>query len=90
VIPFDKLQIAQLVGSLSGFITVVSFVPQAYRAWTRGQTKDLSRSTFVLLSMQSAGWTTYGVLLEQAPIIWTNACTLVLVMVILAAKVKHG
>jgi MtN3 and saliva related transmembrane protein len=89
-VTFDKSQIAQIVGSVSGFITVVSFMPQAYRAWTRGQTKDLSRSTFVLLSMQSAGWTTYGLMLDQAPIIWTNTCTLLLVIAILAAKIKHG
>jgi MtN3 and saliva related transmembrane protein len=89
-VTLDKSQIAQIIGSVSGFITVVSFMPQAYRAWTRGQTKDLSRSTFILLSMQSAGWTTYGLMLDQAPIIWTNTCTLLLVIAILAAKIKHG
>jgi MtN3 and saliva related transmembrane protein len=89
-VTLDKIQLAPIVGSLSGFITVVSFVPQAYRAWTRGKTKDLSRSTFIMLSMQSAGWTIYGLLLDQAPIIWTNTCTLFLVGAILAAKIKHG
>jgi uncharacterized protein with PQ loop repeat len=43
-----------------------------------------------MLVVQSAGWTTYGVLLGQAPIIWTNVCVLVLTLVILGAKLRHG
>jgi hypothetical protein len=40
--------------------------------------------------LQSAGWTTYGVMLDQRPIIWTNTCVLVLTIAILAAKLRHG
>ncbi|HEY4138632.1 MAG TPA: SemiSWEET family transporter, partial [Casimicrobiaceae bacterium] len=90
VSPPNNAELANIVGSVSGFLTVVSFIPQAVRAWTRKQTRDLSRGTFVLLVMQAAGWTTYGVLLAQAPIIWTNSITLVLIGSILAAKLRHG
>lgn len=82
--------LASLVGSVSGLITVLSFVPQAVHAWRTKRTQDLSSHTFVLLVLQSAGWTTYGVLLSQAPIIWTNSCVLLLTLAILAAKLRHG
>lgn len=83
-------ELASIVGSAAGLITVLSFVPQAIRAWRTKRTQDLSRGTFAMLVVQSAGWTAYGVLLGQAPIIWTNICVLVLTLSILAAKLRHG
>ena len=75
---------------MSGIITVFSFLPQAVQAWRTGRTHDLAAGTFVLLVFQAAGWATYGLLLGQVPIIWTNVCVLVLTLVILAAKLRHG
>ena len=43
-----------------------------------------------MLVLQAAGWTTYGVMLQQAPIIWTNALVLLLTLTILGAKLRHG
>ena len=65
-------------------------MPQAVRVWKTKRTQDLSSSTFVLLVVQSAGWCAYGILLGQRPIIWTNLCVLLLTLVILAAKLRHG
>ncbi len=86
----SRNDLATLVGTLSGAITVLSFIPQAVRAWRTKKTQDLSAGTFVLLVMQAVGWTTYGVLLGQNPIIYTNSCVLVITLTILAAKLKHG
>ena len=85
-----NIELASIVGSLAGLITVCSFIPQAVRAWRTKRTQDLSRGTFVMLVVQSAGWTTYGLLLGQAPIIYTNICVLALTIAILAAKLRHG
>jgi MtN3 and saliva related transmembrane protein len=82
--------LASTIGSISGAITVLSFMPQAWRAWRTRQTRDLSAGTYTLLVAQAVGWTIYGVLLGQAPIIWTNSLVLVVTMIILAAKVRHG
>ena len=83
-------ELAPIIGSAAGLITVLSFVPQAIRAWRTKRTQDLSRWTFVMLVLQSAGWAVYGVMLGQSPIIWTNACVLLLTLSILAAKLRHG
>ena len=82
--------IASLVGTVSGIITVLSFMPQAVHAWRTQRTQDLSQGTFILLVLQSAGWATYGFLLSQPPILWTNVCVFVLTMTILAAKLRNG
>jgi MtN3 and saliva related transmembrane protein len=86
----SRTDLATVVGSLAGLITVLSFIPQAVRAWRTKRTQDLSTGTFVMLVMQAVGWTTYGVLLGQKPIIYTNSCVLAITLVILAAKLKHG
>jgi MtN3 and saliva related transmembrane protein len=83
-------ELAGVIGTASGLITVLSFVPQAVRAWRTRRTQDLSRVTFVMLVLQSAGWTAYGVLLGQAPIIWTNTFVLAITLSILVAKLRHG
>jgi MtN3 and saliva related transmembrane protein len=83
-------QLISLVGTISGVITVLSFLPQATRALRTRRTQDLSRSTFIMLVLQSAGWVTYGVMLNQNPIIWTNICVLLLTLTILGAKLRHG
>lgn len=88
--PLTNTTLASLVGTASGVITVFSFLPQAVQAWRTGRTQDLSGVTFVLLVLQAAGWATYGLLLGQVPIVWTNICVLVLTLVILAAKLRHG
>lgn len=85
-----NIELASIVGSAAGLMTVMSFVPQAIRAWRTKRTQDLSRGTFAMLVLQSAGWTAYGVLLGQTPIIWTNICVLLLTLSILAAKLRHG
>jgi MtN3 and saliva related transmembrane protein len=83
-------ELAVIVGSATGLITVCSFVPQAIRVWRTKHTRDLSRGTFVMLVVQSAGWLTYGVLLGQTPMIWTNVCVLLITLSILTAKLRYG
>jgi MtN3 and saliva related transmembrane protein len=84
-----RLELASFIGSVAGVITVLSFIPQAVRAWRTRRTQDLSWGTFIMLATQSAGWATYGILLRQQPIIWTNCCCLVIILAIVAAKLKH-
>jgi MtN3 and saliva related transmembrane protein len=83
-------ELASLVGSATGVITVISFLPQAVRAWRTKHTKDLSRWTFIMLVTQAVGWTSYGILLAQPPIIWTNLGVLSLTVFILGIKLRYG
>lgn len=85
-----KSELATVIGSIAGLITVVSFIPQSVRAWRTKRTQDLSVGTFLMLVLQAAGWTTYGLLLDQKPIIYTNSLVLLITFSILAAKLKHG
>jgi MtN3 and saliva related transmembrane protein len=85
-----RTELASLIGTVTGAITVLSFIPQAVSVWRTKRTDDLSFGTCVLLVIQAAGWTSYGVLLGQAPIIVTNSLVMLTTFAILAAKVKYG
>ncbi len=65
-------------------------MPQTIRVWRSHRTQDLSAGTFILLVIQAAAWTCYGVLLGNAPLFWTNSTVLLLALAILAAKARYG
>jgi MtN3 and saliva related transmembrane protein len=77
-----------LIGFLAGCVTVVSFVPQVVRVWRTRRTRDLSAGAFVLLAVGAVLWLAYGVLTDDWPVIVTNSVVGVLVLAILAAKLR--
>jgi MtN3 and saliva related transmembrane protein len=77
-----------LIGFVAGAIGIITFVPQARRAWSTLSTKDLSASSYMMLSLGAVLWTLYGVLKQELPIILPNIVTLVLLLTILAAKLR--
>ena len=83
-------QIAPYVGYVAGALTVVSYFPQALRAWKTKQVKDLSKMMLAMLVAANVLWITYGVVSSSLPIIITNDGTLLLTGAIFVAKLKFG
>lgn len=79
-----------LIGMVAGFLTTVSFLPQVVRAWRTRQTRDLSAGMFALLATGTLLWLVYGLLQRDLPIVVTNLVTTVLVLSVLAAKLRFG
>ena len=84
------VDVTPYVGYAAGALTVVSYFPQAVRAWKTKQVKDLSKPMLFLLVAASALWITYGIVSSSLPIILTNVGTLVLTSAIFVAKLKFG
>ena len=82
------MRFVQLIGYLAGFLTVVSYLPQAVRAWRTRQTKDLSFGTFALLVTAGACWIAYGILGTDWPVIATNVGTTSLNIALVVAKLR--
>jgi len=76
------------VGYVAGAMTVVSYAPQAVRAWRTKEVKDLSWVMLALLVAAGALWITYGLISSQLPVVLTNVGTVALTGAILAAKIK--
>ena len=83
-------QITPYVGYVAGALTVVSYFPQAVRAWKTKQVKDLSKAMLALLVAANVLWIGYGVISSQWPVILTNIGTLALTGAIFVAKLRFG
>lgn len=79
-----------LIGFTAAACTTISFLPQVIKTYRTRHTKDLSLAMLALLTFGVSGWTIYGVLNDDVPIIMANAVTLVLVAYILIMKLRLG
>jgi MtN3 and saliva related transmembrane protein len=84
------MEAIDLVGYIAATLTTAAFLPQVVRVWQSQSTKDLSLSTLISFIVGVFMWLIYGLLVKSAPIIVANAVTLVLNLVILRFKLKHG
>ena len=76
------------LGFFAGFLTTISFVAQVVKTWKSRSASDLSLGMFSIFSVGVMCWLVYGYLLQEPPIIFWNAVTLVLVLAILVMKLK--
>ena len=77
-----------ILGFLAGFLTTVSFLPQVVKTWKSRSASDLSLGMFSVFSVGVICWLVYGLLLQEMPMIFWNAVTLVLVLILLIMKLK--
>lgn len=82
------MEIASYVGYAAGALTVVSYFPQAMRAWKTRKVDDLSWGMVAMLVVAGGLWIVYGVMSKQMPVILTNSGTVLLTTAILIAKFK--
>lgn len=80
----------ELLGHVAGALTTGAFVPQVIHVLKTRQTRDISLATFVLFVLGVALWLGYGLLIGAWPVVIANGVTLVLALVILAAKLRYG
>jgi MtN3 and saliva related transmembrane protein len=75
------------IGLAAGTLTTGAFVPQVVRVWRLRRAEEISFTTFLVLSIGSLAWLTYGLLVSSWPVILANSATFVLVLTILCLKV---
>lgn len=78
------------IGMIAATLSVIAFVPQAWRIVKTRDTKDLSTPMWIGEVGAFALWVVYGVMLAKWPIIVPNAICLVLAVFILFMKVAPG
>ena len=79
-----------IIGTLAGVLCTISFIPQVRKIFRQKQTKDLSLVTFALLCAGVFLWLIYGLMIEELPIIISNAVIFILSLMIILQKLKHG
>ena len=72
------------------FFTTFAWVPQIIRILKVKETKDISLSTYLMVSFGITCWLIYWILLWDYPIIIANWISLVFSLTIVAFKLKFG
>ena len=71
---------ATVIGLAASVCTTAANLPQLKKAWTTGQTDDISLKMLLLLSCGLGLWVVYGVLQKDIVIILANAISLALLV----------
>jgi MtN3 and saliva related transmembrane protein len=80
----------KLLGFAAATCTTLAFAPQFLKVWKTRSTEDISLGMFLVLVLGLVLWLLYGLLSGDAPLVASNAVTLVLAGAILVMKLKHG
>ena len=81
---------ATVVGLAAAVCTTGANLPQLKKAWTTGQTDDISMNMLLVLASGLALWVAYGVLKEDLVIILANGISLTLIGGLLYLKTTQS
>lgn len=84
------MEIITILGLLAGALTTISFIPQVMKTWKFKETKDISLLMYIIFFTGILLWFSYGVLIDNTPIIVANGVSLVLVFIVLSLKIRYG
>lgn len=85
-----KIDYIVVIGVIAGTLTTASLLPQVIKTIRLKETKDLSLSMYIILSIGLFLWIFYGVFINALPIILANTFSLILAVIILILKIKYG
>lgn len=77
-----------LLGYVAASLTTFSFVPQAMRTLSSGDTRGISLSMYAFFTSGIALWLIYGFFTGNGPLIIANAITVILSGLILQRKLE--
>lgn len=80
------MDIKNIVGIAGSIFSSVSFLPQVIKLWKTKSAKDLSMMTLLFLILNVSTWLTYGILINDFPIIITNIIVLSMVLLMVYFK----
>jgi MtN3 and saliva related transmembrane protein len=79
----------ELLGTATGILASVAFVPQVLKIWRFGTAEDISLLTFSLNSIGLLLWLPYGIALRSLPLMAANGSTFLLTLSVLVLKLRH-
>lgn len=78
----------KLLGLAAGTITSITFLPQVIMIYKTKSAKDLSTGMLSLLILGLTMWLSYGIIVQDVAIIYTNSMALTMSMVMLYFKIR--
>ncbi len=84
------MNIVDIIGFAAAAMAAVIFLPQVIMTVRTKDTKGLSLSSFILISLSNSLWLTYGLLSSDTAIILSQVFLFPMGLTILIYKVKYG
>jgi MtN3 and saliva related transmembrane protein len=78
------------LGYVAATLTTAAFVPQALKTLRTRDTRAISLGMYAVFTVGICFWLGYGLVLGSWPMILSNALTLLLALLILGLKLRHG
>ena len=79
-----------ILGLLAAAFTTAALLPQVIKTVKTKKTDDISLLMYIILSIGISLWLIYGLLTIDLPIILANSITLILTVIVLILKIRHG
>ncbi len=79
-----------IISSIAIVCSTLSFLPQVVKAIKTKKTKDISLLMCVIVTIGISSWLIYGLLIGDAPLIIANAIAIVMIVTLLALKIRYG
>jgi len=79
----------EIIGLIAATCTTLAFVPQVFKAWKYKSTQDISLTMYLVLLLGLILWLIYGLHHNSMAIILANSITGLLVLLMLALKLRH-
>jgi MtN3 and saliva related transmembrane protein len=80
--------LSTIVGFIAGLVTTAANLPQVWKTYRTKSGEGLSFRTLLALAIGVGLWLVYGIMSKSLPLIVTNAIVLLLILSLIAMKVK--
>jgi MtN3 and saliva related transmembrane protein len=80
----------EAIGFVAATLTAAAFAPQVLKSWRTRSCSDLATGMVLSQSAGVALWIIYGVGIGSPPVVVANSVTLVLMLALLALKLRYG
>lgn len=78
----------KILGLVAGTITSITFIPQVLQIWKTKSAKDINILMLSLLITGVSLWLTYGIVVKDVAIIYTNGMVLAMSLLMLYFKFR--
>lgn len=79
----------EILGLVAAVVTTSCFIPQVYKISKEKSTKDISLVMYLIMALGLSLWLIYGISIKSTPVTLANGITLILVLWIVALKLKY-
>ena len=86
----SRLMITTVIGMVGALLTTLAYVPQVIKTWKTQSVKALSKGLSMLFLIGTLFWLIYGILINQLPVVISNAVMMILSGLLLVFNFIYG